>query len=247
MAAGMMSTVPIYMDASLQRVLIKEMEEFQLNSGSYPGRYAVSASLPFGVAADSQLKVLDEAPRMTAQRVGKVGIPVDNNKTVVSDNLLYLGKGTDYSGSSASRVRVAAMSGIEEHITMQHGEIFSESGIAADGSYEAIVTEDAARTLGIVYGNTYEIRPMNAGQENFYITITGIFTQSDMNDSYWSEDLLGYVSSVFIPFSLYDDLVTSSNLNVLDISVNYNLDYHSVNMNAISSIAITKKWVIPLK
>lgn len=236
MAAGMMSTVPIYMDASLQRVLIKDMEEYQLNSGSYPGKYTVSASLPYGVAAENQLQILNEAPEMTAERVNKVGIPTANYKTVVSDNLLYLSKGTDASGSSSTRVRVTAMSGIEEHITMQHGEMFSESGISADGSYEVIVTEESARTLGIVYGNTYEIKPMNAGQEAFNITVTGIFTQSDMNDSYWSEDLIGYVNSVFIPYSLYDDLISAGNLNVIDISVNYNLDYHSVNMNAISSI-----------
>lgn len=235
MAAGMMSTVPIYMDASLQRVLIKEMEEYQLSSGSYPGRYTVSASLPYGVAADNQLRILDEAPKMTADRVGKVGIPVSNYKTVVSDNLLYLGR--DSSGSSSTRVKVTAMTGIEDHITMQHGEMFSESGISADGSYEVIVTEDAARTLGIVYGNTYEVRPVNAGLDSFKVTVKGIFTQSDMNDSYWSENLIGYVNSVFVPFSLYDDLISANQVNLIDISVNYNLDYHSVNMNAISSIS----------
>lgn len=237
MAAGMMSTVPIYMDASLQRVLIKEMEEYQLTSGYYPGRYIVAASLPYGVSAQNQLQILDEAPRMTDDQVKQVGIPVANSKTVVSDNLLYLGTGTSASGSSATRVRVAAMSGIEDHITMQSGEMYSESGIEEDGSYQVIVTESAARTLGIVYGNKYEIRPMNAGQESFFVTVTGIFIQSDMNDSYWSEDLLNYVGSIFVAFSLYDDLISAGNLNIVDISINYNLDYHSVNMNAIGSIS----------
>lgn len=233
MAAGMMSTVPIYMDASLQRVLIKEMEEYQLNSGYYPGRYIVAASLPYGISAQNQLQILNEAPRMTDDQVKQVGIPVDNSKTVVSDNLLYLATGS----SSSTRVRVAAMSGIEDHITMQHGKMYSESGIEEDGSYQVIVTEEAARTLGIVYGNKYEIRPMNAGQESFFVTVTGVFIQSDMNDSYWSEDLLNYVGSIFVPFSLYDDLISASCLNIVDISINYNLDYHSVNMNAIGSIS----------
>lgn len=233
MAAEMMSTVPIYMDASLQRVLIKELEEYQLDSGNYPGRYIVSASLPYGVPAENQLKILDEAPRMTGDRVKRVGIPVDNSKTVVSDNLLYIGMGDSFS----SRVRIAAMSGLEDHITVTQGELFGESGIEEDGSYRIIVTEEAARTLGIVCGNTYEIRPMNAGQESFLVHVAGFFTQSDMNDSYWSEDLMDYVGSVFIPFSLYDDLISAGCLNIVNISVNYNLDYHSVNMNAIADIS----------
>lgn len=235
MAAGMMSTVPIYMDASLQRVLIKEMEEYQLNSGYYPGRYIVTGSLPYGVSAESQRQILDEAPRMVGQQVSQVGIPVQSIKTVVSDNLLYLAKGqNDDAGST--RVRVAGMSGIQDHIEILSGEMFGDTA-AEDGSYQAIMTEEAARTLGIVYGNTYEIKPMNAGQKSFRVTVTGIFTQSDLNDTYWSEDLMNYVSSIFVSYELYDKLIADGNLNIVDISVNYNLDYHSVNMNDIGRIS----------
>ena len=50
MAAGMMSTVPIYMDASLQRTLIKDMESYQLSSGEFPGIYAVERSFAESVS-----------------------------------------------------------------------------------------------------------------------------------------------------------------------------------------------------
>ena len=233
MAAGMMSTVPIYMDASLQRVLTKEMEEYQLNSGYYPGRYIVTRSFGLGVDQASQQTFLSEFPRMVASQVSDVGIPVENHKTVVSDNLLYLTYGT----STNSRVRVTGMSGIEQHITIVQGELYSSDGIAEDGSYEAIVSEDAARTLGVICGNTYTVSGMDATQQSFSVTVTGIFTQSDLNDSYWSEDLLNYISSVFVPYDIYTDLIGNGNVNIVDLSVNYNLDYHSVNMNAIESIS----------
>ena len=38
MAAGMMSTVPIYMDASLQRTLIKDMEAYLLRTAHNAGK-----------------------------------------------------------------------------------------------------------------------------------------------------------------------------------------------------------------
>ena len=233
MAAGMMSTVPIYMDASLQRVLTKEMEEYQLNSGYYPGRYIVTR--PFGLGVDSSIQqsFLSEFPRIVASEVSAVGIPVENHKTVVSDNLLYLSNG----GVGSSRVRVTAMSGIEKHITLLQGEMYSSSGIAEDGSYEVILNEDAARTLGIICGNTYVIEPIEPSQPGFSITIKGIFEPSDLNDSYWSEDLLNYVSSVFVPFDLFSDIIGKGQVNIVDFSVNYNLDYHNVNMNAIDSIS----------
>lgn len=237
MAAGMMSTVPIYMDASLQRVLIKEMEEYQLQSGSYPGKYIVSADLPLGVTVESQLNILDQVPKMVEDRVDRVGIPVENNKTVVSDNMLFLVRGTDASGANSTRVQITAMSGIEDHIDIIQGELFEEDGVEEDGSYQVIVTEEAAKTLGIVCGNKYLINPVDTNQESFNITVTGFFTQSDMNDSYWSEDLIDYIGSVFIPFSLTEKLISSGLINISSLSVNYNLNYHSVNMNDISNIS----------
>ena len=235
MAAGMMSTVPIYMDASLQRVLIKEMEQYQLQSGQYPGKYIVSADLPLGVTVESQLKLLNDAPKMVRDRINRVGIPVENNKTVIYDDMLFLVR--NESGSDSTRLRLNAMSGIEDHINIIQGEMYSKSGIAEDGSYQVIVTEEAAKTLGIVCGNKYLINPVNTSQESFYITVTGFFIQSDMNDSYWSEDLLNYIGSVFIPYSLSEKLINDGLFNLVNISINYNLNYHSVNMNDISNIS----------
>ena len=45
LAAGMMSTVPIYMDSSLQRILIKDMQAYQNETGLYPGEYIVTSSI----------------------------------------------------------------------------------------------------------------------------------------------------------------------------------------------------------
>ncbi len=237
MAAGMMSTVPIYMDASLQRVLIKDMEQYQLQSGLYPGRYIVSADLPLGVTVENQLALMNQAPKMVRDRINRIGIPVENSKTVISDDLLFLVHGENASGTNSTRLRINAMSGLEQHIDIVQGEMYSNSGIAEDGSYQVIVTEEAAKTLGIVCGNKYLINPVNTSQESFYITVTGFFIQSDMNDSYWSEDLLNYIGSVFIPYSLSEKLISDKLINIVTLSVNYNLNYHSVNMNDISNIS----------
>ena len=231
MAAGMMSTVPIYMDASLQRVFIKEMEEYQLNTGYYPGRYIVSGSYGVGIDSDTLQSVFNDFPPMVASRANRVGMPVENSKIVVSDNLLYL----TY-GDTSSRVRVTAMSGVEQHITMLQGDLYS-GGVSADGSYEVIVSEDAARTLGVICGNTYTVSGMESSQENFTVTVTGIFTQSDLNDTYWSEDLLNYVSSIFVPYDIYSDMIAKRQVNIADISANYNFDYHRINMNSIESVS----------
>ena len=40
MAAAMTSTIPIYMNASLQRMLVKDMESYQTENNVYPGEFS---------------------------------------------------------------------------------------------------------------------------------------------------------------------------------------------------------------
>ena len=95
MAAGMMSTVPIYMDASLQRMLIKDMESYQLGTGEFPGIYAVERALPMSTGTAEQLELIDTLPGTVKERVDYLPIPVKASKTVVFDNMLYLMQGGD--------------------------------------------------------------------------------------------------------------------------------------------------------
>lgn len=234
----MMSTVPIYMDASLQRILVKEMEQYQLDSGFYPGRYLVTSSYGVGIDTDIQRQLLEQFPQIVAEQASDVGIPVENHKTVVSDDLHYLNTGTNAAGSSRTRVRIAAMSGIEEHIEITSGEMYSDDGASPDGGYEVIISETAARSLGVVVGGKYEVTAVeNTNTQPFYITVTGLFTQSDMNDSYWSEDLLDYVTSAFVPYELYEAMIGAGEVNIIDLNVNYNFNYHSIDMNEIADIS----------
>ncbi len=238
MAAGMMSTIPIYMDASLQRLLVKDMEEFQLDTGKYPGQYIVEKELPVALTDEARKNIVTILPDFVADEIGVVGIPVDTNKTVVGDNYLYMKRGGNSSESSATRVHLSAMTGLEDHITITQGRMYSQSGIAEDGSYEAVLTETALRTLGVVVGGTYEIVTVDDTQgEPVRMTVVGVFEQSDEKDTYWSEGFSGYVNSIFVPSECFvEKLMNNGTVRVSEISVIYNLNYHSVDMNSIDKI-----------
>lgn len=237
MAAGMMSTVPIYMDASLQRMLVKEMESYQLQTGSYPGTYTVSRELPAGVDVESQVKLASTLPEYVAGEVADVGIPVSTEKTILKDNLLYLIRGATNGASSSTRVQMMGMSGLENHVTITKGRMYCESGIDENGNYEVIVTESGIKSLGIVYGETYKVTPIDTTKTPIYVSVVGVFEQSDVNDAYWSEGFDSYVNGVFAPSEcITGSMIPGGTVQLSGISVRYCLDYHSVDMNAISSI-----------
>ena len=68
LAAGMMSTVPIYMDSSLQRILIKDMQQYQQDTGLYPGEYDVSKSLQLRASYEERMSAVENMTALTAER-----------------------------------------------------------------------------------------------------------------------------------------------------------------------------------
>ena len=187
MAAGMMTTVPIYMDASLQRLLIKDMEQYQLDTGEYPGSYIVSKNVAANATDDSMVSLMKDLPTAVANEISSIAIPVGTKKTILYDNMQYLIRGS-VSENSATRVKIAAMTDIADHITLIEGRMFTKGGYAEDGVLEVIVNEKGIKEMSIVCGNDYKVRPV-MGSNYITVRIVGVYEQSDELDTYWSETM----------------------------------------------------------
>src|SRR5699024_5110509 len=46
LAVAMVSSIPMYTDGILQRMLTQDLEAYQVSSGNYPGRYHIKTQLP---------------------------------------------------------------------------------------------------------------------------------------------------------------------------------------------------------
>ncbi len=231
MAAGMMSSVPIYMDASLQRMLIKDMESYQLATGEFPGIYAVERTFADAVSTAERVKVINELPVTVKERAEYLPIPVGSSKTTVYDNMLYIELGSAH-GTSTKRVKLTAMTDIDRHINITKGEMFREGSDAGNGVFEAIAAEPALKDLGITVGETYTVTGINTGAGEMKLHVTGSFEPSDPNDIYWSEKVSSYASALIIDYGCFLDTLTAGGLiKPVDISVRYALDYGKMDMN----------------
>lgn len=237
MAAGMMSTVPIYMDASLQRMLIKDMEEYQVDTGEFPGIYSIEMPIHAGTAVQSQLELIDNLPSAIGDRVRKTGISPANSKTVVYDNVLYLIRGGNIDGATSTRLKMVAMTDLQDHITITKGRMYCEGGIAEDGAYEVIIAEPAIKSLGVVYGNEYDVTAVDTGKDRVKIRIVGVYEQLSDNDTYWSETMSPYINAVMTDFDCFkNSMLPGGTVSLSNIFVRYALDYQTIDMNSISSI-----------
>lgn len=231
LAAGMMSTVPIYMNASLQRILIKDMQQYQEDTGLYPGAYTVTTSMQMKSTYDERMATVNTLTSLAEQRTAAIDMPIINSKTIVRDDFVYI------YGPSNVRIKMTGMSNIEDHVNIIEGRMFNP-GRAADGSYEVICNAECLKTLGIVCGETYPV------QNNFYtkteplsVTIVGVFEQSSENDSYWSETMEDYLNALMFDYDTFlNDYLATGVTMLSEISARYSLDYQQMDLNALNSV-----------
>lgn len=231
MAAGMMSAVPIYMNASLQRILIKDMQEYQLDTGLYPGEYAVSTSLPLKATTEERITAVNTLSALAEGQAHRLAMPADNSKLYVVDGFQYLMSG------STTRTKMVGMTGIEDHIEIIDGRMYS--GQRADnGSFEVICNEEALKVLDIVCGQSYSV------QNSFYsqtaplnITVVGVFKLSDDNDSYWSESMEEYLNALFMDYDVFiNDYVMTGVTTLNDINYRCCFDYNHLDLNSLGDV-----------
>ncbi len=239
MAAGMMSAVPIYMDASLQRMLIKDMEAYQLSSGDYPGIYSVTKTISADMGTTEQINIINELPSTVREQVSAIKIPAGSEKTIVSDNMQYLSVGTTVGGSTTIRTKLTAMTGFENHVNIISGRMYCDGAIAEDGVYEVVVNEPALKSLGIVLDGEYELRSIDTSRTPVRVRVVGIFEQSDPNDVYWSETLTPYLSSIITDYDCFCNMLSTGGfIQLTEISSRYSLSYQSMDMNDLPSITV---------
>ena len=235
MASAMMSTIPIYMNASLQRMLIKDMETFQIQNNVYPGLYVCEKTLSGGTGA-AQREYINAFDDVVSQNYNNLSIPALNDKTVVVDEYLYVSSIDISGGESASRVTVGAMTNIGEHINITEGRMY-ESGMK-DGVIEVIATENALKISGLVLNTEYEIANIFGEMPPTKIIIVGMYEIASETDSFWTEGVDdAYVGTVFADFDTFvNEGLDTGAYSVSSIARRINMDYPNMDMTNLDAV-----------
>lgn len=231
LAAGMMSTVPIYMDASLQRILIKDMQEYQQDTGLYPGEYVVTKTMPLKMSIQERIDTVNAVTELADTRTSKIDIPRANFKSIVRDEFMYI------TGAVNARIKVLAMTNLADHIEIIDGRMY-EQGRDSDGNFEVICNEECLKTLDMVCGGTYVIQnSFFSKEEPLTAKIVGVFRQSSENDSYWSETMDPYLNAMFIDYdTMMGEYLDTGVAMISSVDVRYSFDYQSMDLNSLSSV-----------
>ncbi|MFT3950601.1 MAG: FtsX-like permease family protein [Oscillospiraceae bacterium] len=239
MASAMMSTIPIYMNASLQRMLVKDMEAFQVDENVYPGIYGVSDQLELGITPDAQRQNVKKVVGDIQSNYDALKLPTENSKVVIADPYLTVTSIAVTDGNAASRIEMSSMTNIADHITISQGRMF-KPGADSDGVYECIASERAMKVSRLTLDTVYDIANVfdNNAERTIKIKVVGIFSVSDLNDAYWSEGIdITYVNTLFTDYdTMINDMVNSQTVSVSQVDARYSIDYPNMDMTDLDTV-----------
>jgi len=240
LSVALVSSMPIYTEAILQRMLVKELENYQVSSGAYP------------VTHRTGLYLTDDDPQKNGESTRQVDAFMESVKDRFSLPILeqVTERGTDtFSFKPIDTERVdpevrrnadlVAFSNLEQHITLVDGVMPAKEPV--NGVYEVLVVESALTQLKMVLGNEFIIADERI-KKPITVKPVGIINPKDEHDLFWYTSVESYSRSFLMDFELFEKTITNS--SETDISMRsgfwfFAFDYSRMNMQSIESFIRT--------
>ena len=237
-AVAMVSSIPIYTDGVLQRMLTRDLENYQITTGSFPGRYHASSNIFSNFAQESRdkaFRVFDE--RITKNVTDDIGIPIITYTRNIAVEYLKATPEIQREEDPMNRtVSLETLHGLEDHIEIVNGRMYSSE--KKDGIYEVIVNEETMRDLDLRLDEVYLIEDyVKRFDDSFKVKVVGIYTIKDSNDPYWFQALSVFNNCFMMDENLFVEEFLNKDLNIITKAQwYYAFDYHKIGLNDIPRI-----------
>lgn len=192
---------PMYKSASLQRMLAKQFSDYIAEEGIYPAYLLMESTITRGKSgADSYIGINDMAESIS-DTIGLSQTECVRYLATPRGSAVSTMQRKDNMGSRS--ISVAALSGIEDHIDIIAGRMYSDE--TADGVYEAIVSQSMLINCNYVIDEVVEFKDKNDASGNpLKVKIVGVFSNNEQKDEYWIKNPSEYETECFISFGLFD-------------------------------------------
>jgi len=203
-SVALVSTMPIYSEAILSRMLVKDLEQMQQDRGVYPGSFY--AKISFGQESTEQRKqVLAEVDRFMANE-GSKGYTLPIIEKVVQRNTRSMEAvpevGTEANMKKKRSLHFTSLTGLQDHIKLTDGRMPKDD--AADGVYEVLVTDGALRNMNTVLNTVFTAKD-SKGNVLLRFKPVGVFEKKQNDDPYFYDvSLSGFSSAMVIDSALMD-------------------------------------------
>ncbi|NJD03726.1 MAG: ABC transporter permease [Ruminiclostridium sp.] len=257
MAVALVSSIPVYTEGILQRMLSKDLENYQRESGVYPGTYKVDQNLMYGFDYKDRaraFKYFDK--KIKTEMAEEYGLQVLASGYEAFAGSLDLNT-TDLKGKKKERgVNLGSIDSLEEHIKIINGRMYSKQ--SNDNIIEVIVTSQTMHDLDILLNGEYDLQSVLSQYKDikYKIRVVGVFTIKDKSDLFWSKNLSEYAGAFIMDSGIFKkDFIDKESVLLSKASWFYAFDYYKIRIENISRIIesykrqtdLVRKYSISLK
>lgn len=227
------ASMPMYTHAILQRLLVKDLERMQTNTGQFSGTFWTSVFLPPDMDRRKLAPLLQESDRFMKEEIpARIGLPLlTDYRERATGTYTFAPVSSRVDATKNRAAQFAALSGIEEHIRLIDGRMPSPQPV--DGVYEALVVPEALNRLSMVLDQEFRIRDDGVAAD-IRVKPVGVIDRSDYRDVYWYSSISSYSSSFLLPFELFEREFTRANrLPVVNAYWHLALDYSQMKLDTV--------------
>src|SRR5687767_5726033 len=145
MTVSLVSSIPTYTSSVLHKLLVKELEQHQIDKKQFPGEFSFLTSFSEG---KNSVEATEEIERINERLTTEVNVPILTNATAINTVPFTIYK--ENMTEADKHGRFVSLTNIEQHITITDGRLPSKS---ENGIIEVLVPERTLKKRGIVLNN----------------------------------------------------------------------------------------------
>ncbi|TDF99620.1 ABC transporter permease [Paenibacillus piri] len=242
-SVGLVSSMPIYTTAILQRLLIKDLEQLQERNQQYPGVFYNSTYITGELSPEKAKQAIQEADQFMAKEAPlRFQLPLKafvTERTTDRFNFVPVDVGK-IDGSVRRTADITAISGMEEHIRLVDGRLPAAEPV--DGVVEAVVIDQGLTNLKMVVGQQYTIQDDEV-KTPVKFKIVGVIDRKEYNDVFWYNTLSSYSASLIVSYDWFENDITRNDKLKLRASSWYlAVDYSQMKLDSIERFIGTQRY-----
>ncbi|WP_241674755.1 ABC transporter permease [Paenibacillus luteus] len=242
MSVALVSSMPIYSEAVLSRMLVKDLETMQAKRGVFPGNQY--NKLFYTKETPEQMNsIFDKVDRYIQEEApASFKIPVQELVVDLQSKSLKIRPMNDPDPETTKSVKTMTLrsfSELEQHIKLTDGRMPAEQQ-PVDGVYEVLVTDRSLMQFKTVLDSEFRLEDKKIAGEIKFKPV-GVFEKKLDDDPYFRDTDLSELSSSFIISDKVarQQLLKESRLPVASVGWFFVLDYSKLELRFIDDFILT--------
>lgn len=229
---------PLYRTSSFQRMLTDEFEAYMDETGNWPAVVSASHYRNMGKEGVSYEKLMSYMNYINTE----LGVPIAREIQFLNTSIMNAYPVVLRAEHVTRQVRISAMSGIEEQVTLFAGRL-PENGLVAGEYLEVMVSEDVADSMNILLDEVYELEETYfLNGEPLRVKVVGMFYATNADDAYWVDNPSNLNRDFFVSMDTFMEFFTGEEAEMtygLKKSIYEFWDYEKIAPSQIAGIVET--------